>query len=128
MAPPASEAVIVEPPVYQSVVPVAVSEGRKYDNGKSRMALAPAVSMIEVGHVLAYGAAKYTLGDSPGAANWQKVEGAVARYSDAALRHIYAWLGGERNDPETGRHHLAHCICCCLFILWFELTGKGNKK
>lgn len=114
---------IVEPPVYSSKPPTK-PEGRKWDNGKSRMSLAPAIAMVEVGHVLAYGAAKYTEGDSPGEANWTKVERAVERYGDAALRHIYAWLGGERNDPETNRHHLAHCICCCLFILWFELTGR----
>lgn len=100
--------------------------GRKDDSGKSRPGLIPALALIEVGHVMAFGARKYTRPGSPGENNWQLVDGPIERYADAALRHILSWVGGERNDPEHGRHHLASAVCNLLFILWFELRTKGS--
>lgn len=52
--------------------------------------------------------------------NWQHVENPRERYYDAAMRHLYAWFNGESKDLETGESHLAHAICCLLFLLWFE--------
>ena len=49
-----------------------------------------------------------------------KVENPKERYYDAAMRHLYAWFNGEPKDIETGESHLAHAICCLLFLLWFE--------
>jgi len=55
-----------------------------------------------------------------GVNNWQQVENPRERYYDAAMRHLYAWFNGEPKDLETGESHLAHAICCLLFLLWFE--------
>lgn len=52
--------------------------------------------------------------------NWMFVDNAKERYSDAALRHFTSWLSGERCDEETGKSHLAHCVCCLLFLMWFD--------
>ena len=40
-------------------------------------------------------------------------------------RHIDAWWGGEQKDPETGEHHLAHAICCGMFLWWFDNQQSG---
>ena len=72
----------------------------------------------QVVKVLTYGAKKYA--DN----NWQKVEPYDDRYYAAALRHITAWRSGEKLDPETGIHHLAHACCCLIFILWKERDMK----
>lgn len=92
--------------------------GTKFDANKPRPELIPARALLEIAHVMAFGAVKY--GDD----NWQLVDRAVSRYTGAALRHIQAWQDGERDDPEHGRHHLASAAASLLFILWFELRTK----
>jgi hypothetical protein len=64
--------------------------------------------------VLTYGSRKYA--DD----NWKIVPDARKRYVSAAFRHLTDWAGGEKKDSETGKSHLAHAICCLLFLLWFE--------
>lgn len=90
--------------------------GHKHDAGKARFDLLPFAALEEVVRVLEFGAAKYSEG------NWRFVENARIRYLAAALRHVSAWSRGQRNDPESGRHHLAHAACCVLFLLDPEVT------
>ena len=52
--------------------------------------------------------------------NWRRVTDAKNRYFAAMVRHITAWWGGEKFDPESGLHHLAHAGCCLLFLMWFD--------
>jgi hypothetical protein len=85
-------------------------EGRKDDAGKTRWDLVPWEVMDEVARVLTKGAAKY--GDD----NWELVPDWGRRYFAATLRHLMAWQRGESLDQETGEAHLAHAICCLLFL------------
>lgn len=89
--------------------------GEKFDNEKPRFSLLPKGVLIKVITVLEIGAKKYQED------NWQHVAGAKTRYFDALHRHVDAWWSGERNDPETGQHHLAHAVCCAMFLMWFDL-------
>lgn len=66
--------------------------------------------------VLEYGAKKYSED------NWKKVE--HARYLDAAYRHMLAYTSGEIIDRETSMPHLAHAMCCLLFMLQMDLDEK----
>lgn len=91
--------------------------GIKFDHGKPRPGLLPAVALLEVSKVMAFGAKKY--GDN----NWQGLSDFQARYYDALQRHMLAWQMGEKLDQESGLPHLAHAGCCVLFMLWKELTG-----
>jgi hypothetical protein len=93
--------------------------GVKHDGGKPQWSLVPFKAMTEVVDVLTYGARKY----SPD--NWCKVPNAKRRYVDAGFRHFSAYASGEKNDPETGYSHLAHAVCCLLFLLAFE---KGEDR
>lgn len=94
-------------------------EGKKFDSGKRRFSLIPKGVLREVIDVLEHGAAKY------GVDNWQKVDDAKNRYYNALHRHVSAWWeDGEKVDPDTGKHHLAHAACNVLFLLWFELNEK----
>lgn len=88
--------------------------GVKYDAGKPQWSLVPFKAFSEVVEVLTYGANKY----SPD--NWKKVPNARQRYIDAGFRHFAAYAGGEKNDAETGMSHLAHAMCCMLFLLAFD--------
>lgn len=88
--------------------------GIKYDSEKRRWSLVPAGVMNEVIDVLEYGSKKYS--DN----NWMKVPDARTRYYDAAMRHMDAWWQGEVEDVETRKSHLAHAICCLMFLQWFD--------
>jgi hypothetical protein len=70
--------------------------------------------------VLEYGAKKYS------ADNWKKVE--HERYLDAAYRHMLAYTKGDVNDPETNMPHLAHAMCCLLFMLQMDLDKDAEEN
>lgn len=89
-------------------------EGRKDDSSKLRYSLLPVGTVNQVVQVLEFGSKKYA--DN----NWQKVPNARTRYYDAAIRHVDAWWNGKKTDSETGLHHLAHAICCLMFLMWFD--------
>ena len=91
--------------------------GRKDDAGKPEYRLLPTRGIKAIVDVLTFGAGKY----APN--NWQLVPDARDRYTDALLRHIFAWLDGETHDPESGLHHLGHAGCCLLFLMHFELEA-----
>lgn len=88
--------------------------GRKHDSNKPRYSLLPTGTVNQVVQVLEYGAVKYEID------NWQRVPSARTRYYDAAMRHIDDWWNGSEIDEESSLPHLAHAICCLLFLLWFD--------
>ena len=103
------------------------SVGRKLDNGKLQWSLFPVNALREISRVLMWGAYEVPLPDGTkgyGPGNWAEVQEARRRYYDAAMRHLTTWYEGEKLDPDSGRSHLAHASCCCLFLLALELRGK----
>jgi len=94
---------------------IAGATGVKYDQDKPQWSLLPFKALKEVVDVLTYGAKKY----APD--NWKKVPNAKQRYIDAGFRHFTAYAAGEKLDPETGKSHLAHALCCLLYLLAFEI-------
>lgn len=85
-------------------------KGRKYDGGKLEYGLLPPLALEEVVRVLTFGAEKYERG------NWKYVKDSKRRYFDALQRHLWAWKQGEQNDVESGMNHLAHAMCCLMFL------------
>ncbi len=78
---------------------------------KVPMHLIPTGGLVHEARAMANGAAKY------GPFNWRdkKIIGSV--YIAAALRHIYAYLDGEDNAPDSGVHHLGHARACLGILL-----------
>lgn len=101
-----------------------MSGGLKYDQGKPRMELLSTLAVVELSKVLSYGAKKYTTETDSGDHNWRKGM-KWSRLAGAALRHIFAWLAGETVDPETGINHLAHAMCCLMFLLEYQEIHKA---
>jgi hypothetical protein len=93
--------------------------GRKFDGGKLQYGLLPPSALKDVVKVLTFGAEKY----EPD--NWKRVPDANRRYFDAAMRHLWAYKEGEIYDSETGVSHLAHAVCCILFMN--ELDNEGES-
>lgn len=83
------------------------------------MALLPPESLIEVAKVFGFGAEKYNEDNWRGGFKWRRLISAV-------LRHVFAWLGGEDKDPESGLSHLAHAACGILMLLSFEINKSGQ--
>jgi hypothetical protein len=99
----------------------AMKTGVKFDQEKPQWTLVPFKAFDHVVEVLTIGAKKY----APD--NWKKVPNARQRYIDAAFRHMSAYAGGEKLDAETGKNHLAHAVCCLLFLLAFDLDSSLEK-
>lgn len=95
-------------------------KGRKFDKEKTRFGLLPPLALEETAKVLTLGAQKYE------PENWRYVDNGVERYFDALLRHVWAWKKGDTLDDETNLHHLAHAICCAMFIIDLELEQKNE--
>ena len=106
------------PPVMQPIN--NLPSGSKHDEGKPRWSLLPWRELREVVEVLTFGAHKYSDG------NWKHVT-PPERYRDALMRHFSAYSGGERVDAESGRAHLAHVVCCALFLMWFD-AERGDQS
>ena len=103
-------------PGYEDAVMAPTKEiGRKFDGGKLEYGLLPPLALEEVVKVLTFGAQKYERD------KWQKVSDAKRRYFDALQRHIWAWKKGEQIDPESGIHHLAHAMCCLMFLFEHDI-------
>jgi hypothetical protein len=94
-------------------------QGIKADAEKTMLALLPFEALEEVGKVMTFGAKKYA------AHNWRGGF-LYSRLISAGLRHFFSFIKGEDNDPETGLSHLAHAICCLLFLLTQVLKGTGT--
>jgi hypothetical protein len=97
-----------------------VSESDKYykaksDLGKPSYRLIPFNLLDGLARIREYGVAKYGAEDS-----WKDVPDARKRYTDALLRHIFAWMAGEKVDKESGLRHIDHALCNLVFLLHFE--------
>lgn len=94
----------------------------KKDQGKTDWSLLPMAPIYWVVRVLMFGAQKYSRG------GWQKgdYEEVRQRYYAAAYRHIVWrwWHCGENIDEESKLPHLAHGICCLVFLLWYDLQYR----
>lgn len=113
---PISESLPIKPPVIDP------SKGRKFDANKPDWYQIPYDELEQVTKVLTVGAQKYD------DFNWQKLEGLRKRYFSACMRHLVARKDGELMDPESKLPHIAHAICCLLFMLWKDNEDDGIHK
>lgn len=103
-----------DPRYLQMVTTKGEDQSTKEDHGKRRWRLLPWGPIEDVVRVLEYGATKYA------AESWRRTPNGSARYWEAAMRHLIAWRQGEVYDTESGLPHIAHALCCLVFV--HELT------
>jgi len=101
----------------KSDYPVAV----KHDQGKPEYHHMPPEAFEMINQVLTFGGRKYS------DYNW-RAGFTYSRCFNAGMRHLWAWWRGEDLDPESSLPHLAHGICCFIFLLQFFLDGKGTDN
>lgn len=92
--------------------------GLRYDNDKIRWDLVPP-EIDEYVKVGTFGATKYT------PRNWEKGMD-WSRCWNSMMRHLWAWQRGERNDPESGLHHLAHAAWNVFALMVYDMRGIGK--
>lgn len=105
----------IEHPECQTV---DVPKNLKILSGKRRWDLLPWEIIGEVVQVFEHGAEKY--GDH----NWRNERKPIIYWS-AALRHLIAWVGGEKKDPETGLSHISHAIAGLMIL---SALNKGEEN
>lgn len=91
----------------------------KYDAGKVRYELFPGDALYGISTILTFGAKKYEDRGWEKGMEWSRVFGAL-------MRHMWAWWGGEKLDPETEKSHLWHAGCCIVFLIAYEMRGTGK--
>lgn len=96
---------------------IKTSDFVKADSGKLQWSLLPFEELEDVVRVLMLGAKKYTPD------NWKKCDN-VTRYKDALMRHVISYVSGDITDEESGLSHLAHAVCNCLFLMYFNNTKE----
>ena len=100
----------------------ATTGGRKFDGGKLQYGLLPPLALKATVEILTFGAEKY----EPD--NWKQVPDSKRRYFDAMQRHLWEWKEGNQNDPETGKNHLAHAMCCLMFLYEHDVKYSKEQK
>jgi len=97
------------------------SEGLKHDQDKLRWDLLPSEAIEDVIEIMMFGATKY------GDYNWTNGIN-YNRIFSACMRHMWAWWRSEDLDSESGKNHLAHAMCCIMFLLSYIKRNQDFQK
>lgn len=103
----------------------------RFNTGKLKWSLVDFTALGPMVEVLEYGAAKYE------AHQWKKGL-PVTETCDSLMRHLFAFMGGENNDPESGKPHVGHILCNAMFLSYMlqnkpefddrSLRGCGERS
>jgi hypothetical protein len=88
--------------------------------GKPTFSAIPPVSLMALGAAMNDGRKKY------GRFNWRDANVTSTVFYDAIMRHMHAWMSGERCADDSGIHHLAHAMAGCAILLDAEHNGVLN--
>lgn len=91
--------------------------GDRYNDGKLQWTLVSWKALIPMVKVLEFGAKKYSEWNWAKGLSWTKT-------CDSLLRHTYAFLEGEDNDPESKLEHVGHIMCNAMFLSYMFLFRK----
>lgn len=96
-------------------------KGRK----KAQFHLIPTEFLFELAEH--YGGNTPDFGGKYPARNWEKgYEWGASE--DALWRHVFKWKGGERIDPDTGRHHLICAIWHLIALFIYDRRKLGTDN
>lgn len=99
-----------------------LNKGQRFDSGKLRYDLVPAIAQREYVKILTVGANKYSERNWEKGMLWSKVIGSMER-------HIAAFKLGEDRDPETGELHMAHAMCNAAFLVeYYHTYPQGDDR
>lgn len=112
---------LVHPHISDLVARVAASPGTqtgiKHDAAKPPLDLLDPLALEGLAAVLEFGRKKYAAHNWRGGFAWMRLMAAL-------LRHAFAIIKGEDNDPESGLPHIDHLGCCWMFLSNMMKTRK----
>jgi Domain of unknown function (DUF5664) len=86
--------------------------GDHFDEGKPRVDLLDPEALLGISRVLSFGATKYAAHNWRGGIRYSRIIGSI-------LRHLFAIMGGEDIDKESGLPHVDHCGCDIMFLSYY---------
>lgn len=97
---------------------------KRFNEGKVDLTLLPVAACRAEARVWMGGEKKY------GRSNWRKLWGnkTIDVAMASALRHMFAILDGETNDPESGEYHAAHVRCNMAMLIEFYETQQEKGE
>ena len=97
---------------------------QKDDSSKNRLELIDPEFILGLGRIMTFGAQKY----APD--NWKLGSDteSINRLKGAMLRHITAYLSGEKTDPETGESHLYHAAFGLQALAYFDRLEQDANQ
>jgi hypothetical protein len=95
------------------------TSGLRFDSGKVKLHLIPPEWVMGLGDVLTFGATKYD------ERNWELGMPFSKVYSPMQ-RHSWKWWDGEKEDEESGLHHMLHTAWNALALYSYDLRGIGE--
>lgn len=98
-------------------------KARKDDGAKIDLTLVPIEAMEGIARAMTYGMKKY------GRGNYRLSKMEWLRLAAACMRHTFAWVFGEDNDPESGYSHIDHAQAS-LAMLAFQMRHhpEGDNR
>jgi Domain of unknown function (DUF5664) len=87
--------------------------GIRENQGKPKWSLVDFDALVPMVRVLEYGSSKY----HPD--NWKKGL-KYTEVSESLLRHVFAFLDGEDNDPESKLLHVGHILSNAMFLSYMS--------
>ena len=96
------------------------SKAIRHNSDKNRVELIDPRFIEGVGRVLTFGAKKYADDNWRKGLSWRECCGSM-------LRHTYAFMRGERVDPESGESHLLHVATNAMFLYIHVLDKLGTN-
>ena len=104
-----------KPLINNSLPPSNLAE--RFNDNKIKWSLVSWKALEPMVKVLMFGANKY----SPN--NWQKGL-KYSEISESLQRHLYYFMEGEDDDPESKLSHLGHILCNAMFLSWMFIFRK----
>jgi len=93
--------------------------GLRYNDGKPRYDLIPPEALEDLAILYQRGASKYAERNWERGMSWCKCFASM-------MRHAWAWMRGEENDPETGVHHMTAVAWNAFAIVTYVRRGIGQ--
>lgn len=122
------EVIFVEDPYkWQGEIKDEGTGGHKRDAGKTRFDLLPYSALKGAADIFTFGADKYDVDEEGNplvevyGQNWRKGM-RWGRVYAAMQRHLNDWFAGEDLDPESGKSHLDHALCCLMMLKEYTVS------
>lgn len=97
-----------------------MEQAKRNNKGKLQWSLVDFDSFQDMVRVLEHGAEKY------GRDNWKKGL-PTNEICESLLRHIFAYMGGEKTDTESGLSHIGHIQANAMFLGYMERKEEHEK-